>query len=82
MKIQTSKIECPDCGCREIHNEYDNCYGQNLLSRVCHQLDDTAPTEPLWCYCLECGLMFDPMQEAIVICHYGRTETLGYSNAS
>jgi hypothetical protein len=67
MKYQSSKIECPDCGCREIHKEYDTCYGQSLLSRFSYQLDNIVPTEPVWCYCLRCGVMFDPYYEVLAV---------------
>ncbi len=62
MKNQMSKIECPECGCKEIHKEYDS-YGRNLLSRVRNLADEGVPSEPLWCYCMGCGVMFDPVQK-------------------
>ena len=67
MNIHSSEIACPDCGCREIHHEYDSCYGHDLLLRVWNQPDGIVPTEPLWCYCLRCGVMFDPMKEAFAV---------------
>ena len=63
MNSQSLKIECPECGCKEIHREYEN-YGSNLLSRVLNQADEGIPSEPMWCYCLCCGVMFNPLQEA------------------
>ena len=65
MKTQTSKIECPECGCREIHREYDSI-GRNLVffSSVYYR-DDDISAEPMWCYCLHCGVRFDPVQEAL-----------------
>ncbi len=66
MKNQMPKIECPECGCGEIHVEYGN-YGSVLLSRVCKQTDEDISTEPVWCYCLCCGVMFNPEQEAFAV---------------
>ncbi len=66
MKEQNQKIECPECGCKEIHMEYDS-YGRNLLSRVLNHVDEGIPAEPIWCYCLCCGVMFDPAQEAFAV---------------
>ena len=31
-------LECPECGCREIHVEYDN--GSDMLSSVRRQADE------------------------------------------
>jgi len=66
MKIQTSNIECPECGSSEIHYEADYSY-ERLLSLVCRQNDEVVSTEPDWGYCLNCGLMFDPMQKAFAV---------------
>ena len=63
MNTQSSTIECPECGCSEIHSEYDNFHGRDPLSKVFHHLDDISPTEPIWRYCMSCGIMFDPMKE-------------------
>ena len=58
-------IECPECGCKEIHVEYDN--NNDMLSCVRRQADEGIPVEIGWCYCLCCGVMFDPMQEAFAV---------------
>ena len=64
MEIQSSKIECPECGCREIRREYDSSH---FLSRLCRQADESIFDERVWCYCLRCGVMFDPVQEAFAV---------------
>ena len=55
------------CGCREIHREYDSI-GRNLVffSSVYYR-DDDISAEPMWCYCLNCGVRFDPVQEAFAV---------------
>ena len=47
-----------------IYREYDS---SNLLSRLCRQIDEGAFDEGTWCYCLNRGVMFDPVQEAFAI---------------
>ena len=64
MEVQSSKIECPECGCREIHREYDSSH---FFSRLCRQSDESIFDEGMWCYCLNCGVMFDPVQEAFSV---------------
>ena len=66
MNTLSSKFECPYCGSSEIHYESDYSYGR-LLSRICRQIDEVVSTEPDWCYCLNCGVMFDPVQEAFAV---------------
>jgi len=66
MKTQSSKIECQECGSSEVQYEADYCYGLQL-SRFYRQIDEVVSTEPDWCYCLNCGLMFDPMQKAFAV---------------
>jgi len=66
MKIQTSKIECPECGCTEIRREYDR-YGYMMLSLSCNQDDEELSDECTWCNCLNCGLVFSPVREAIAV---------------
>ena len=67
MKLSNQKqaIACPECGCKEIHVEYDN--NCEMLSSVRRQADEGIPVEIDWCYCLCCGVMFNPMQEAFVV---------------
>jgi len=64
MEIQSSKIECPECGCRVIHREYDSSH---LLSRLSHQADESIFDEGMWFYCLRCGVMFNPVKEAFAV---------------
>ena len=66
MNTLSSKFECPDCGSREIHYEYDS-YGRDLMPRIYRQIEDNIPTEMESCYCLRCGVMFDPVQEAFAL---------------
>jgi len=64
METQSSKIECPECRCRVIRREYDS---SQLLSRLCHQSDESIFDEGMWFYCLRCGVMFNPVQEAFAV---------------
>ncbi len=66
MKTQPTKIECPECGCKEIHWEYNN-YGSIIPAKARLQSDEGVPVEPMWCYCLGCGVMFDPVQESFAM---------------
>jgi hypothetical protein len=66
MKNQSSEIECPECGCREIHTEY-NSYGHGVLSAAFNMADEGVPAEPGWCCCMGCGVMFDPVQEGFTV---------------
>ena len=63
MKLRNKKqaIECPECGCSEIRVEYADA--NSLLSWVRRQADEGIPVEISWCYCLRCGLIFEPKQE-------------------
>ena len=66
MITQSPIFECPDCESSELHYEADYSYG-SLLSRICSQIDEIVSTEPDWCYCLNCGLMFDPVSGVSLI---------------
>lgn len=66
MSEQTVKIACPECGCKEIHIEYGS-FGYELFSGLPGRADDVVPAEPGWCYCLRCGVMFNPVQEAFAV---------------
>jgi len=52
-------IECPECKCREILMEYDD----NMLSWGHRNVAEGSPIEISWCYCLRCGMVFEPEQE-------------------
>ena len=65
--MQSSKIECPECGCREIHREYDNTGHSLMFFSSVYYHDDDISTEPVWCYCPRCGVKFDPVQEAFAV---------------
>ena len=54
-------FECPECGCHEIHLEYDERVPVITYSHT------TEPTGSAWCYCLCCGVMFNPEQEQGVL---------------
>jgi len=65
--IQTSKIECPECGCREIQREYNNSERNVMFFSHVYYHDEDISVEPMWCYCLCCGVKFDPVQEAFAV---------------
>ena len=69
MKTQSLKIECPECGFKKIHHEYEKNSSHDLKFWVWYndQLNDFFSNEPEWCYCQRCGLMFDPLQEAVAV---------------
>jgi hypothetical protein len=69
MNAQSSIIECPECGCREIHREYENYFEHGLItmSRVIYHADESISAEPVWCYCMGCGVMFDPVREGFAV---------------
>ena len=68
MKIQSSKIKCPVCGCSEIRNEYDG-FGYSLLPSIFNQADDDSPNVPIWDYCPSCGcgVMFNSVWKEFVV---------------
>ncbi|MDR2037628.1 MAG: hypothetical protein LBQ60_06870 [Bacteroidales bacterium] len=66
MKNPSPKIECPECGCKEIHMEYDS-YVHNLISRASGLAEEGIPAKPIWYQCMGCGVIFDPIKEASAI---------------
>ena len=66
MITQDLKIECPECGCKAVYSEYDSDYEYNS-SNICSPDNDILSVEPLWRYCMRCGVMFDPVQAAFAV---------------
>ena len=64
MKTKSFNNECPECGCRVIHQEHS----LDLMPRIFRLSEENAPTELLCCYCLRCGVMFNPLHEAFAVC--------------
>ncbi|MDR2040538.1 MAG: hypothetical protein LBQ60_21690 [Bacteroidales bacterium] len=61
---EKSIIECPECGCKEIHFEYNN-YAQELLAKILSPKE--RKEKPSLCYCLCCGVMFAPITDAFAV---------------